>query len=189
MRLIRGGALALWLAVLLSLVAAPGNGERWSDENRIEKMMDKYRYEEYEALYFDVLSRTAGPGTEDFDTQPEPVKALYVVMILDMEIQNGGLAQFFWNEGAQIAALAPAALRETGLSDVAELYEGFLAENGITLEEIDSCRGKFPDFVGVYSAHPFEAFDQEYMRTWEETIINGRLLDYAARHPDVFGRE
>ena len=41
--MIRGGALALWLAVLLSLVAAPGNGERWSDENRIEKMMDKYR--------------------------------------------------------------------------------------------------------------------------------------------------
>ena len=178
----------LCLAVLLSLLPGLGNSGNASGENGMEVRMDKYRSEEYEALYFDVLSRTGGPGTKDFDSQPEPVKALFVVMILDMEIQNGGIAQFFWNAGAETAALVPDALRETGLSDVAALYESFLTENGITLPEIASYREKYPDFVGVYALHPFQALDEAYMRIWEETIVNGRLLDYAARHPEIFSK-
>lgn len=149
-------------------------------------MFEKHRYEEYQKLYFSVLNLTDGPGSADFDTRPASIRAMFVVMILDMEIQNGGIAQFFYNCGPNYASLVPEALRETGLEDVAVLYEDFLAAHHITMAEIDHYPAAYPDFVSVYEAHPFEEFDDAYMKIWTDTNINVRLLTYAAAHPELY---
>lgn len=155
-----------------------------------EDMMQKYRYEEYEALYFAVIERCDEPGTPDFMTQPKSVQSLFVAMMFDMEIQNGGLAQFFWNDGSVYAKLVPEALREIGMDDVAALYEQFVQENNITLEEMDTYRERFPMMgEGFYGYHPFDEFDEAYIKIWKETNINARFLDYAAKHPEIYEAE
>ena len=148
--------------------------------------MEKYRYEEYEALYSAVIEQCGEPGTPYFATYPKSLQSLFVAMIFDMEIQNGGVAQFFWNGGSLYAKLVPDALREIGMDDVAALYDQFVQENSITLEEIDTYRERFPmmgeDF---YDYHPFDEFDEDYIKIWKETNINARFLDYAAKHPEI----
>ena len=125
----------------------------------------------------------ANPG---FGAQPRALQALHVVLMFDMEVQNGGIAQFFWNQGSVYAALLPETLRETGFEDVAALYESFLTENYIQMAEIDSCREQFPDLIGLYDFHPFDSFDEAYMKIWEETNFNGRVLQYAGMHPEIY---
>lgn len=143
----------------------------------------------YENLYFAVIDQVGGPDTADWEQHPSWLRALFIVMILDMEIQNGGLAQFFWNNGSAYASLVPDALDETGLQDVKKLYEDFVRENGITMAEIDALREEDPTMTDIYSKHPFDDFDYAYMRIWAETDINGRLLDYAAEYPAIFVQE
>ena len=148
--------------------------------------MEKYRYQEYEELYFSIIERCGEPGTPDYAAHPKAVQALFTVLMFDMEIQNGGIAQFFWNDGSAYAAIVPNMLRETGLDDVAALYEKFLQENYITMEEIDSYRERFPDMGDdFYSLHPFDAFDETYMKIWEETNWNDRVLQYVDQHPEI----
>ena len=136
-----------------------------------------------------MIEKVGGPETAEFALLPSWEQSLFIVLILDMEIQNGGLAQFFWNNGALYAALVPDALTETGLEDVRELYEGFLRENGITLEEIDALRETDPTMTEIYTRHPFDAFDYRYMEIWAKTDLNQRFLDFAAQHPEIYENE
>ena len=152
---------------------------------RAESEEPDYCYEEYEELYCSVILRTNGLGAPDFELHSRAFRAMFITLIMDMEIQNGGIAQFFWNKGAAYAALVPESLRTVGLDDVAALYEAFLAEQGITLAEIDGYRTAYPDMVAVYETHPFDDFDDAYMKIWTETNINLRLLTYGAVHPEM----
>ena len=157
-----------------------------------DELQDKYHYDEYEKLYFSMISNADEPGTPGFMAQPEAQRALFVVLIFDMEIQNGGIAQYFWNTGSDYARLTSESLRTAGFDDVADLYERFVTENAITLSEIDSYRERFPadeNWADLYDFHPFEDFDNAYIKIWEETDFNQRLLDYAAQHPEVYFKE
>ena len=125
----------------------------------------------------------------NFTAQSRAMQALHVVLVFDMEIQNGGVAQFFWNQGSSYAALVAEMLRETGLEDIAALYGDFLYDNYIQLEEIDSYRDQFPHMdENYYECHPFESFDKAYMKIWEETNFNDRILRYACQHPEIYGQ-
>ncbi|MBR5110921.1 MAG: DUF4375 domain-containing protein [Clostridia bacterium] len=184
-------SLALCLLAVSLVFSVPAKNVGFSEDTQLsetdwEEMMKQYRYEEYEALYFAVIEQCGEPGTPDFLTHPKSVQSLFVAMMFDMEIQNGGVAQFFWNDGSVYAKLVPDALHEIGMDDVAALYEQFVQEKNITLEEIDTYRERFPmmeeDF---YAYHPFDEFDEAYMNIWKETNINARFLDYAAKHPEI----
>ena len=151
-----------------------------------DDMMNDFHYEQYEELYFKMIEQYPDPGNAAFSEYPGAGRALFVVLIFDMEIQNGGLAQFFWNCGASYAELLPDALRFTGLSDVADLYEGFLRDNAITLDIIASFRDRAPGFVESYEWYDYETFDSAYMRIWQETDINQRFIDYSDHHPEIW---
>ena len=148
--------------------------------------MNDWHYDEYEKLYLGMIDRYPDPDDPGFFGYPEAGRALYVVLIFDMEIQNGGLAQFFWNCGASYARLLPDALKTTGLDDVADLYDSFLCENRITLDDVASFRKDDPKFEDSYERYDYDAFEEPYMKIWEDTNISMRFLDYAAGHPEIW---
>lgn len=151
-----------------------------------DNMMNEFHYEQYEELYSKMIEQYPDPLNAAFPEYPAAGRALFVVLIFDMEIQNGGLAQFFWNCGASYAKLLPDALRFTGLSDVADLYESFLLDNGITLDIIASFRERAPEFVESYEWYDYDTFDDAYMRIWKDTDINQRFIDYSNLHPEIW---
>ena len=184
---------AYLLSICLILCALqPGSAETDADfYEKLDQLWEEYgdrdyHNQEYERLYFAVIEKVGGPETADFALHPSWEQSLLIVMILNMEIQCGGLAQFFWNNGALYAALVPDALTETGLEDVRDLYEAFLRENGITLDEIDALRETDPTITEIYSRHPFDEFDCRYMEIWAKTDLNQRFLDFAAQHPEIY---
>ena len=149
-------------------------------------VMNDFHYEQYEKLYFKMIEQYPDPENAAFSEYPAAGRALFVVLIFDMEIQNGGLAQFFRNCGVIYAKLLPDALRSTGLSDVADLYESFLRDNDISLDFIASFKERVPEFVQYYEWYDYDSFDEAYMRIWEETDINQRFIDYSDHHPEIW---
>ena len=180
-------ARALWLALALLMLPFAACAEDAAALS-LEALVETYCLDAFEALYFDVLLQTEAPDSPGFAVQPKAAQALHIFMNLDMEIQCGGIAQFFYNNESTYAARVPEALRELGLDDVAQLYEGFLGEYGITMAEIDSYRARFPlaeQFGKLYGLHPFSEFDDAYMEIWYQTNLNRRVLDYAQAHPEA----
>ena len=112
-------SLALFLTAITLLFSFPTKNTAYAQdtlpsEMEWDEMIEKYRYEEYEELYFSIIEQSGEPGTPDFETHPKSLQSLFVALMFDMEIQNGGIAQFFWNCGSVYAKLVPDALREIG---------------------------------------------------------------------------
>ena len=155
----------------------------WAEEEALEQE----QLERLDQLYDTVFDRVPYPGNPAFMDYPETLRSLYVVLIFDMEIQNGGVNQFFFNEGTTCARLLPDALRTTGLDDIADLYESFLTDNDITLEQIESIRDPDSDFLDMLDLMDCNAFDDAYTQIRYYTDFDQRVLDYADLHPEVWG--
>ena len=186
-------SIALFLALLIMIGNMGRSLTMPSDFNeQYQELSEKYHYDKYYDLYDAVVFNTTEPGMPGFMDHSEAQRALLVVLMLDMEIRNGGIAQYFWNTGPDYARLTPQSLRTAGFGDVADLYERFVSENGITPEEIGSYRERFPDdgdWAAFCALHPFDSFDDAYMEIWHKTDFNQRLIDYAAQHPEVYYKQ
>ena len=142
-------------------------------------------FDDFEALYDYVID--AGQEADDFDALPESVRILYVVEIFNVEIMNGGLCQFFVNEGVELAPLVSAALRAVGFAKGAELYEAFLSENRISLFDMESFRiDDIEEYEDQTERYPFDDFDDEYYDLCEELDVEQLMLDYANAHAEDF---
>ena len=169
----------LLLVGLLILCLIPLNA--WGDST-----MNDFHYDQFEELYFRMIDNYPDPDDASFPKYSAAGRALFVVLMFDMEIQNGGLCQFFWNCGVSYAKLLPDALKTVGMSDVADLYESFLSDNNITLDVIASYRERDPEYAEAYGWYDYDAFDDPYMKIWEETDFNQRIIDYASLHSEIW---
>lgn len=153
-------------------------------------VMSRPRFDDYEELYFYLLDSTPGPHDESFAALPGPVQQMYVAAILDMEIQNGGLCQFFVNCGTDYAPLTAAALRAVGVEPMAELYEAFLSDNDISMEDaaafeiVNFTMDDMDRYAALAKSYPFDAFDDAYMSLWESLHFEQAMLDYANAHAE-----
>lgn len=152
-----------------------------------ERKMDA-RFTDYEDLYFSILDITAGPEDEaQFDSLSESAQAMYIAAIFDMEVQNGGLCQFFVNCGPSYAEKVGDTLKMIGLEPMGVLYESFLSDNQIDPTDLDSFRSNtVDDFIAQYERYPFDSFDDAYMDLWGELDFHNAMLRYANAHPEGF---
>ena len=137
------------------------------------------KYDDYQDLYMDLISFTAGPKDAEFANLPEKLRAMYIAAILDMEIQCGGISAFFVNEGEEAAVLAADSLRVIGLEDMAQLYEDFLFEHGIDPADLSDFHCETTeDLTRMYSEYAFlNEFDQAYMKLWSELDFEEHMLE------------
>jgi len=137
---------------------------------------------DYEALCFDLLDQTAGPEYDaEFDDLPEIIQNLYLAAILDMEIQNGGLLQYFVNCGPESASRVSQSLRAIGLEAMADLYDEFLAGHEINPMDLSAfeCES-VEDFIALCERYPeSDDFDNAYMELWQALDFNAAMLAYA----------
>lgn len=145
------------------------------------------QFTDYDDLYFAILGFTSGPEHEDFALLPVSAQAMFIVAILDMEIQNGGLCQFFVNCNTSYAEKVANCLRAIGLESMAVLYESFLSVNHINPADLSSfVTPTVEAFRDQYERFPYDDFDNAYMELWERLHFQERMLHYASMHSDVF---
>ena len=152
--------------------------------------------DDYDYLYVRILGLSAGGPTYDegFDALPEAAQALYVAAIFDMEMRCGGLCTFFCNEGPAVATRVSDSLRLLELDAIADAYEDFVEANGLDLETLEPFTIDFyesgesfaEEYADLWASYPFDDFDQAYLQHWEKLDLEGKMLDFAAAHPEAF---
>lgn len=75
---------------------------------------------------------------EGINALPCAQKVFYSVNYLDIEVQNGGLCQFFVNSSRAVAPLISEYLEVIGAKDHKRLYDDFISQNQINLADLSS---------------------------------------------------
>jgi hypothetical protein len=127
-----------------------------------------------------LLDEFRGPAEGVNDSQ----RAFAAVAIVDLEVPNGGLLQFFWNCPGWVDEV-PAALRAMELPSLADVFERSTAELITRMERFSEFRKKdsleaFSDCAGEFD---FKEFDSAYFDLGKQ--VHANAIAFVSQHlPD-----
>ncbi len=82
----------------------------------------------------------------------------------EYEIGNGGLCQFFVNSSRELAPYVSECLEEVGATEHKELYEKFISDNSIDLNDLSFFEIKdLEEYAEKEEMYDFDSFDEAYM--------------------------
>ncbi|NBH61063.1 DUF4375 domain-containing protein [Anaerotruncus sp. 80] len=116
------------------------------------------------------------------------LRTFYILDYFDMEMQNGGLCQFFVNSSRAVAPYVGEALKEIGADEYYNLYHSFCEENQIDLTELDSYSiERLEDYAEQLQRQPFDEFDDAYYALYEKEPLCNKMAEYMKKQE--IGRE
>ena len=114
-------------------------------------------------------------------------KVYYIVNYFDMEVQNGGLCQFFVNSSRDVAPYVVESLNEIGAINYKILLSNFVEEHNINLSDLDSFMiEEVEEFEAQTKRYPFDDFDDKYYELYEKEPLEDLLISYAKKHLEDF---
>ena len=103
-------------------------------------------------------------------------KTVYILSIYDMEIQNGGLCQFFVNSSRSLAPYIEENLDILGATEHKILFAEFIQNNNIDINNLDSfIISNVNEYEAQTKRYDFNAFDNKYI---ELPNLQGYITDY-----------
>lgn len=119
-----------------------------------------------EELFSAVWARTYKRVDEledDFRALPEKQRIFYAVNLLEAEVNNGGLCQFFVNSSREVAPYISEYLGVIGAMEHKELFDNFIEENQIDVNDLSSfmCED-VEEFSEQTKRYPFDDFDDAF---------------------------
>ena len=136
--------------------------------NNLQKQFDEIADKAYDPAKKD----------DDINRLTDDEKVFFVLYLFNMEVQNGGLCQFFVNSTSIYAPLISDYLDKVGARDHKLLFDDFVKNNKIDLNDLS-----FFDFEDLSeyetkaNAYPFDDFDdalydlvdlEEFLQTFAE---------------------
>lgn len=117
---------------------------------------------------------------------PRGLQVLYISYVVESEVMNGGLNQFFWNSSSQYAELVSSALRELEAPAAAALFEQALSVATQDIPRISALRKQrtLEAFSNSYKNNPLNALDEPFSKM--ALGFSALRLQYARRHADRF---
>ena len=119
-------------------------------------------------LYGAVFSRIEDKMNYDDQAQSysvfsQPQKIVYALHILEAEVNNGGLCQFFVNSSRMFAPYISEYLGIIGAEEHQQLFDHFIHSNGIDVNELSSFRiQRIADFEMQTQRYPFDEYDDAF---------------------------
>lgn len=114
-------------------------------------------------------------------------KVYYIVNYFDMEVQNGGLCQFFVNSSRDVAPYIIECLKIIGADSYKNLLSEFVEKHNINLNDLDSF---MIEDVAEYEAqterYPFDDFDDKYYELYENEPLEELLIVYVKDYLEDF---
>jgi hypothetical protein len=156
-----------------------------------EQVIDTTSDENLLQIVFDNLSEKQ---PVDYEKEYETVmswnksrQAIYMIWVLEAEVNNGGYNQFYFNSSGQFYKHLPDALRLVGAHKFADLTEKanktFEKENKKITRHQD---GTIEGFSKSYDDNPLNDFDTKFYELYKEENLQQIQVDYIRRNKKEF---
>ena len=140
----------------------------------------------FETVYFQNIDTVMSYPDESValsQISPEQ-RTFYILSIYDMEIQNGGLCQFFVNSSRSLAPFVDECLETVGAEEHRKLLAEFVLDNNIDLNNLDSFdTPEIEDYILQTQRYDFDSFDNAY---YEMSPLQEYLVDYIKNNITAF---
>lgn len=141
-------------------------------------------------LLFAAMAR-AEEAMKDFDEIEDGInslndmqKVLYALNTLDMEVNNGGICQFFVNSSRAVAPIISECMEVIGADDHQKLFDDFVAKYEIDLEDLSSFDSDtVEEFSEQYERYPFDEYDDAF---YELEPLETYLIPYIKNNIEMF---
>ena len=115
-----------------------------------------FRRLEHKACEFEELS-------DALNTFNDEQKVFYTLYLLEMEVNNGGLCQYFVNSSRATAPYVSDSMSKVGALEHKELFDGFIAESEIDLSDLSSFAiNDLNEFEEQLERYPFDKYDDAF---------------------------
>ena len=132
----------------------------------------------YEKVYLQTLDLVESFGDEETalsKISPE-CRTVYILSIYDMEIQNGGLCQFFVNSSRLLAPYIAECLETVNALEHQQLFSEFVNSNHIDVKHLESFETEDVDgYIAQTERYDFDTFDNAYI---ELTPLQDYIVAY-----------
>ncbi len=140
----------------------------------------------FNTVYFQNLDIAEGAGDEENELEQffGARRMVYILSLFDSEIQNGGLCQFFVNESSVVAPYVSEALRCVGADEHVKLFEEFVKENDIDVNNLVSFKvSSVRAYKKQTKRFDFDSFDNKY---YELPSLQEKVVEYIKSNINEF---
>jgi len=121
---------------------------------------------------------------EGFLSLNEKQRIFYAVNCLEMEVNNGGLCQFFVNSSRIVAPIVSECMGIIGATEHKNLYDTFIEKHQINLYDLSSFDCETVEvFQSQYERFPFDEYDDAFCKL--EPLQN-YLITFVKKHIETF---
>ncbi|WP_412465659.1 DUF4375 domain-containing protein [Pedobacter sp. KLB.chiD] len=114
-------------------------------------------------------------------------QAIYMIWLLESEVNNGGYNQFYFNSSGQFYEHLPEALKFVGANKFANLTkqanDTFLKENSKITQHQD---GTLEGFSKSYDDNPLNEFDQQFYKLYKTENLQQLQVDFIRKNKTEF---
>ena len=121
---------------------------------------------------------------EGFNSLNEEQRIFYAVNYLEMEVNNGGLCQFFVNSSRIVAPVVSDYMGIIGASEHKKLYDTFIEKYQINTYDLSSFDCETVEvFQSQYERYPFDEYDDVF---YELEPLQNYLISFVRKHIKKF---
>ena len=121
---------------------------------------------------------------EGFNSLNEEQRIFYAVNYLEMEVNNGGLCQFFVNSSRIVAPFVSEYMGIIGATEHKKLYDTFTEKHQINLCDLSSFDSETVElFQSQYERFPFDEYDDKF---YEFEPLQNYLIPFVKKHIEKF---
>lgn len=113
----------------------------------------------------------------------DEVKYVYSLNEFEMEVNNGGLCQFFVNSSSECAPYISKALAAIGANELKTLFDNFINENNIDVNDLSSFKiSDIEEYEAQTKRFDFDSFDDIFC---ENEIFHQQIIDYSRKNIEL----
>ena len=121
---------------------------------------------------------------EGFNSLNDEQRVFYAVNYLEMEVNNGGLCQFFVNSSRTVAPIVSEYMGIIGAIEHKKLYNAFIEKHQINTNDLSSFDSDTIEvFQSQYERYPFDEYDDAFC---ELEPLQNHLVSYVKKHIEKF---
>jgi hypothetical protein len=117
----------------------------------------------------------------------KPQQTIYLISLLDMEINCGGFNQYYYNQKMEFARLTPAALELIGAPKLAELAKKANKIYEVEFDKINKHKDEtLEGFSKTYVENTLNLLDAKYMQLFDQEGLMRLQVDFIRKHKGDF---